>query len=443
VITARFNEKQKEAMRLLLDHNNEITELCFGGAAGGGKSYLGCAWIITMALTYPGTRYLIGRAVLKVLKETTLLTFFDVCKKWGLVEGEAWTFNTKDNVIKFTKKYGGSMILLKDLFLYPSDPEFDSLGSLEITGAVLDEVSQISQKAKDIVMSRIRYRLDDYNLIPKMLLVTNPAKNWSYTQFYLPWKEGRIASYRAFVQALPNDNKEYLSDHYVANLEKLPDASRERLLLGNWEYDDDQDILIPYDSLLGMFSNPVDGNRWYITADIARQGRDKTVIGLWRGFRLDKIVTIDKNNIPEAVQAIEKLRNQFGVPIVNIAIDEDGIGGAVIDSMAEGVIGIVGNSSPVRVEGQKENFGNLKSQLYFYLAKAINDGKLYVRCSPEDREKITRELEVQKRRDSDKDGKWWIIKKEQIKDLIGRSPDYADMMSFRMIFEIKDMSQWI
>ena len=164
---------------------------------------------------------------------------------------------------------------------------------------------------------------------------------------------------------------------------------------------------------------------------------------MWRGFRLDKIIAIDKNNIPEAVQAIDSLRNQFGVPSANIAIDEDGIGGAVLDLLPSDCIGIVGNSTPVRVEGQKENFGNLKSQLYFYLAKAINDGKIFVRCSADDREKITRELEVQKRRDSEKDGKWWIIKKEQVKDLIGRSPDYADAMSFRMIFEIKNQSRWI
>lgn len=440
-INPELTTKQRQAMSVLMDHTNGITELLWGGAAGGGKSFLGVAWLILSCLSYPGTRYLMGRAVLKSLKETTLNTFFDVCRQWGLEEGKHWTYNTKDNIIRFTKTYGGSEILLKDLFLYPSDPDFDSLGSLEITGAIIDEVSQITQKAKDIVMSRIRYRLDDYNLIPKLLLVTNPTKNFCYTDFYKPAKEGRLKPYRAFIQALPGDNP-FLSKHYVTNLEKLPEASRQRLLLGAWEYDDDQDILIPYDSLLRMFTNPVDGIEWFISADIARQGRDKTVIGLWRGLRLEKIITIDKNRIDEAADEISKLRNQFGVPLSNIAIDEDGIGAGVLD-LLDGATGIVGNSAPLRVEGQKENFGNLKSQLYFYLAKAINDGKVYVRCSPDDRESITRELEVQKRRDSEKDGKWWVIKKEQVKDLIGRSPDYSDMMAYRMIFEIKDESQWI
>ena len=58
----------------------------------------------------------------------------------------------------------GSVILMKDLFAYPSDPNFDELGSLEITGAFIDEVNQISVKARNIVKSRIRYKLNDFTL---------------------------------------------------------------------------------------------------------------------------------------------------------------------------------------------------------------------------------------------------------------------------------------
>lgn len=118
------------------------------------------------ALRYAGTRYLMGRSKLLALKTTTLNTFFEVCQLWGLKANKHFTFNATSNIIKF---YNGSEVILKDLFLYPSDRNFDSLGSLEITGAFIDESNQITEKAKNIVASRLRYKLDKYNIIPKLL----------------------------------------------------------------------------------------------------------------------------------------------------------------------------------------------------------------------------------------------------------------------------------
>ena len=441
-INPEFFDKQKLAMSALLDHENGITEVMYGGAAGGGKSYLGCAWIIIGCLTWAGTRWLIGRAVLKSLKETTLNTFFDVCRLWELEEGKHWTFNTKDNIIRFKKEFGGSEILLKDLFQYPSDPEFDSLGSLEITGAFLDEVSQITQKAKDIVMSRIRYKLDEHDLIPKSLYATNPTKNWGYTQFYKPFKGNRMEDYRMFVPALPGDNPN-LSPHYIANLNKLPDGSKQRLLHGNWEYDDDIATMIPYPKIMDIFKSRIGGGQRYISADIARQGRDKTVVGVWDGFRLERIEELEKNKIPEAADLIKRLRFEHKVHWENVCVDEDGVGGGVLDLLDDKAVGIINNSTPVKIEGEKENFGNLKAQLYFYLAKFINEDKIYVRAKPGQREDICRELEVVKRRDVDKDGKFYVLQKSEIKDLIGRSPDYSDMMAYRMWFEITNQSRYV
>lgn len=56
------------------------------------------------------------------------------------------------------------------------------------------------------------------------------------------------------------------------------------------------------------------------------------------------------------------------------------------------------------------------------------------------KEKIIQELKQIKSKDSDKDGKLKIIPKEEVKELIGRSPDFSDTMLMRCLFEIKAAS---
>ena len=219
-IEAEFTPKQSKAIKYLFD--NETSELLFGGGAGGGKSYIGCAWIIYSCIKYKGIRCLIGRSKLDTLKKTTLATFWQCCAEWGLKANKDYTFNGSTNIITF---YNGSEVILKDLFSYPSDPNFDSLGSLELTLAFIDECNQVTQKAKAILSSRIRYKLDELNLIPKLFMSCNPAKNWVYNEFYLPNKKGVLPKYRKFIQALASDNV-HISKHYKEQLLKLDEISK-------------------------------------------------------------------------------------------------------------------------------------------------------------------------------------------------------------------------
>ena len=86
-----------------------------------------------MCLKYPGSRWLIGRSELKILKQTTLQTFFEVCKIQNIQNGNHFIYKEQISELHF---FNGSVIILKDLAYQPSDPDFDTLGSLEICGAI-------------------------------------------------------------------------------------------------------------------------------------------------------------------------------------------------------------------------------------------------------------------------------------------------------------------
>ena len=424
-INTKFTHTQEKAIEYLFD--KKTTEVLFGGAAGGGKSWVGCSWLILMCLKYPKTRYLMGRSKLDSLKKTTLNTFFEVCETWGVQAGKHYNFNAGSNIITF---YNKSEIILKDLFLYPSDRNFDSLGSLEITGAFIDEANQITEKAKNIVASRMRYKLDKYNLIPKMLMTCNPAKNWVYTQYYRPSKEGKQKPHRKFIQSLVDDNQ-YISKYYKTQLQTLDELSKQRLLFGNWEYDATKDSLIDYNAIVSLFSQKGIHGQKYISCDVARFGSDRTVIMVWEGLHLIKIVTLLKSAVNDVVDEVKKMQQEFQVPLRNIIIDEDGVGGGAKDYLR--CQGFVNNARAIKAE----NYQNLKTQCYYKLADLINKGQIGVTCQDVNvKNYLIEELEQVRAKDMDKDNKLQIIPKDTIKAILGRSPDYADALAMRMYYEV-------
>ena len=424
-INAEFTKTQKECLKYLFD--NKTKEVLFGGAAGGGKSWVGVSYLILMCLQYPKTRYLMGRSKLDALKKTTLNTFFEVCSTWNVKANEHYNFNGSSNVITF---YNGSEIILKDLFLYPSDRNFDSLGSLEITGAFIDEANQITEKAKNVVASRLRYKLDENNLIPKLLMTCNPAKNWVYTSYYRLAQENKLKAHKQFIQSLVTDN-EYISKHYEKQLFELDELTKQRLLFGNWEYDATQDSLIDYNSILSLFESKGTNGDKYITCDVARFGSDRTVIMLWEGLHLKYIKTMLKSAINDIVEEIKKLQQENQVALRNIIVDEDGVGRGVKDYLR--CQGFVNNARALK----NENYQNLKTQCYYKLADLINKSQLGITCNNiNTKNGIIEELEQVRTKVADKDNKLQILSKDTIKAIIGRSPDYADALAMRCYYEI-------
>ena len=416
--------RQSEALKFL-SVDSDVETILYGGAAGGGKTMLGCMWQILRRLKYPGTRSLIGRAKLDTLKKTTMATFFQVAHEIGLKAGEDFIYNQQSHIIKFSN---GSEIILADLFLYPSDPMMTDLGGLEITDAFIDEATEITEKAYSIVSSRIRYKLNEFNLKPKILLTCNPSKGWIYNQFYLPYKNQNLPQHLAFIQALPGDNI-HLPDSYVTSLTRLPEADRKRLLEGDWEFDNSSDRLYMYDELMRCFREPMNVGEGYITADIARLGKDRTVLCVWKGLSCIDIVVLKQKRQDEVKAEIQRLMNEHSVRLSNVLADADGVGGGLVDSLR--CREFMNGSKAVR----GTQYMNLKADCYFRLGELIDKNEITFPVRYQ--EDIIKELELVRRVDPDKEGKLRVTSKDTISQRTGGiSPDIADAIMMRAYFEL-------
>jgi phage terminase large subunit len=314
--------KQTQALDYLEDKTTR--ELVFGGGAGGAKSVLGCYWGVKQCIKYPGIRGLIGRTVLKTLKETTLQSLWWVCAQQGLQLNVHYKYNETKGLVTF---YNGSEILLKDCEFKPGDENFDRFGSLEITWAFIDECNQLRKKAWDVIKSRIRYKLDEYGLLPKILGTCNPAKNWVYMNFYDPDRKGSIPTDRKFVQSLAKDNP-FISKYYIEQLDRLDDLNlRARLLLGLWDYDDDPASLCQFDAIADAFTNAgaKSGDR-RVSADLAMQGRARFVSVYWDGLIAEIAIDEQKSTGKSIETSLKNLMVTRGVGRSQTVVDSDGLG---------------------------------------------------------------------------------------------------------------------
>ena len=395
------------AWNYLLD--DEKTEILYGGAAGGGKTYLGCSWALYNALNYKGSRGLIGRNELKRLKESTLLTLFDIARSWGLVQNTHFKYNSIEGVIKFIN---GSAIYLSDLSWMPSDPEYERLGSTEYTWAFIDEAGEIEAKAKDIVKTRIRYKLTEFNLKPKLLMTCNPTQNWIYSNFYKPWTQKTLLKHRAFIQSFAKDNV-YNSEAYLESLDGLDDeVTKRRLRDGDWDYISDDNALFRKDGIIDMFNSGIQPNmdplKAFLSIDVARKGKDRTAFCIWHGdvCFINESNLLSTSSIDEIVEKAKFLCRKENIPRSHVVIDEDGVGGGVVDYLT-GCYGFVNNSRQIRVyrsHKHQTNYSNLKTQCYFAFSKAVKERKIRIIASSKIREELAQELAQIRQKDIDKEG---------------------------------------
>lgn len=440
--------KQTTVWDILEDQKNGILELLIGGGAWGSKTYTWCLRIIVNCLNFPWIRAGIWRSKLKTLRNTTLKTFTKILlnefwfREWHEYKVTGTNDTKSPNTIQF---FNGSEVLLVDLKFYPSlDENFDDLWSLELTIFFCDEVNQITEKAFQVISSRIwRRRNEEYGLKWALLMWCNPAKNRVFREFYKPQMDWTIPAHRKFVQVLAQDNP-YCPKAYIEKLLLMPEGPmKQRLAFGNWLYDDNSLKLYKMDDLQSLFTNKGKEGEKYIIADVAWQWKDKTIFFVfeWRkviDYRIELVST------PESVKAIfQQLWNLHVVKRQNWIYDWSWLWRGLswleckIFQWASSPI-VDTSASQEEQEATKKAYNNLRSQCFCELAKYIKAWDLSIACdiSWSEKDEIIEELDCIQLRKIDNDGPTQIIPKDEIKKLIWRSPDFADVLSMRVRFEL-------
>lgn len=421
--------KQVETLQLL--NNQETSFVGYGGSARSGKSLIECTAIVLECLAYDGIAWGLGRKELTTLKRTVLLTLFKQFEFYGLTEHD-YNYNQQLNRIDFNN---GSTIFLIDTAFKPSDPLNTRFGGFELTRCAIDESNETNEDVIIKLYERTGWRHNDtYGLKRKVFECFNPAKNHVYKRYYKPFRDGVQKMFKRFIAALPSDNPHPSVKEWIEDIIQTGDTvTIERQVNGNFDYDDDPRALCDFDAITDLFTNEhVQGGTGYISADLAMKGRDKFIGGYWSGMICNVAIDMNHSSAKEIEQKLKELKTVNRVGNSNIVADADGLG-AYLESYIKNIKTFHGGASPV----DKLKYGNLKDECAYKLAELINKRMIRIICSSEQEEAIKEELSICLKADSLTTDKKKIIKKDAMKVLLGRSPDYLDMLLMKMSFHLK------
>lgn len=218
--------KQKDFMEAVF--SGRYKYLLFGGAAGGGKSFVSLATLIALAKFYPGSKSFVIRESLPTLKRTTIPSFFKLCPK-GFIENH----NQTDQVIKF--KNGSSLTFFPENFNL--DKNLTRFDGIEANFFLLEEGQELQKKTFEKCKLRAgRNIIPDFEEqpTPVIMITCNPSQNWTKETFRNPYIQGCLPDDYYYQPALMSDNPS-LPEEYVKGLDNLDEVTKAIFVHGDWD----------------------------------------------------------------------------------------------------------------------------------------------------------------------------------------------------------------
>lgn len=262
----------------------------------------------------------------------------------------------------------------------------------------------------------------------------------------------------AFVIGRLEDNKKLMKSNpeYLANLMNQDEEQQSRDLDGNWKFRSAGDDLIKMDDMMNFYDNSyqcTDDDTLYMTIDVALQGGDNCVMWLWQGKHI-KDVYVCRYDSKTLENVVKAQMMEWGVEEENVTYDFQGIG-QILEGHMPDAIKFTNQAAPIapsekEQDGYKKLYKDLKAQCAVMLYKALRDEELSIDNHLLDRvfdghgygktklrDILMRERKCIRRTKESTGKAFQLINKDDMKKIIGHSPDFFESLLFRFIFDLR------
>lgn len=245
----RLTAKQDFALRLLDDKVHD--KLLFLGGSGSGKSFVIVYKMIRDALRY-GAPILIARDRLVDLTQGVIDQIVPsilqmIAESNGQKDWRTWKIDGLKFAVWSERKTklsfcNGGYIRFAGLSKRDtSEAGSDKILSPSWLHIFVDEVSEEEWETIELLITRLRFKVD--GVMNKLAMAENPPSinHWSYKRFYeMKRLDGSNLSHaelgkQAKLEMQPRDNVENLGEEYIENLSQLSGANRERFYEGRFQ----------------------------------------------------------------------------------------------------------------------------------------------------------------------------------------------------------------
>jgi len=404
-----------------------VREVCYGGAKGGGKSWLLCVWMYTKLSQIAADEQLkpsdnpphvawMGRKQGTDFVMTTLQTWQDVIPVNRYEIKSATDKHPKHIVIdgRIAVDFGG----------LDRQETIQKFNSAEYIIIAVDQAEETTRDDVAVLRATRRMTLSGRKQDYKGFWTANPAQCWLRDQFI----NSTNPKYK-FVPALPGDNP-YLPEGYIQTLEEAfghrPDLLQ-AYLYGSWDSLSGADQIIKLawidEAKIKVFQGVPKRPR--LVVDTARFGDDETVI-----FYMETTDILDQFIMPhcrttEISDKLLDMEHKYKCPIVVESTGGD-LGAGVLDQLAKKGVRTV--TFTPQGKTSNDRYVNQRAEAWGETGKAFSQGKislLYACGSEFDRTKLVNQLTAPTYKFANS-GKTMVASKEEIKAQAGWSPDRGD-----------------
>lgn len=414
----------KPKQQLVVDTINrgDVHTIVLIGSVGTGKTDIAAHISISIAYHFPKTYWTVFRQNISTAKRSVIPSYLNMLDMMNFIDGQDYVYNQQDFTLRMTHNESKIIFVEAD---FTKDRQARKIKGINATGNHIDEADELVENMFVTAVSR-RGRRNTQGQPSVSIITMNPNDTYLKKLYYDPWKNGTLPKGVVVIEFTIEDSWQTKED--IDAMMGNPKPWVERYMLNNWSYSDDDNSLFKYRYFDAAVTNELNaGDRRTAGYDVARAGKDRSVMALWYGRTLVDIVifkdTHDQMMTDEQAMEVIKYMIQNGVIADDMAIDGVGVGVGVIDHLGSKGIKVrefISGSKPT-----VETYDNLRSQVIFELAQGLEKGtiKIYSGCSY--RNELISEAMLHLHKVGDK--KLSVESKDDIKKRTGGvSPDIMD-----------------